>query len=134
MADEIANALLDTSIVIAAGDAVVLDPGQSAAISVITLGELRAGVALAADPQMRAARQARLAAVKAAFRPLPVDEPIAEAYGEILAIARTQQRISKATDLLIIATARATGRMLLTLDNAQTQLARAVGVPARSMS
>jgi predicted nucleic acid-binding protein len=109
-----------------------LEPDQTAAISVITLGELRAGVALANDPQTRAARQARLAAVRSVFRPLPADETVAEAYGDVLATARSQKWTSKATDLLIIAIARSTGRILRTLDHAQAQLAEAVGVSARS--
>lgn len=132
MAGGITRALLDTSVVIAAADSIVLDPEQTAAISVITLAELRAGVALAADPGTRAARQARLASVRAAFRPVPVDEVVAETYGDVLAAARSQKRISKATDLLIIATASATGRILHTLDTAQAQLAAAVGIPTRS--
>lgn len=132
MADEVAYALLDTSILIADADRLGLEANQSAAISVITLGELRAGVLLASRATVRAARQARLAAINAAFRPLPVDETVAEAYGDVLAAARSQQRMSKATDLLIIATARSTGRILYTLDHAQAQLAEAVGVPSRS--
>ena len=131
MADAVVRVLLDTSIVIAASGRLGLASDETAAISVITLGELRAGVALAADPRARAARQARLAVVKAAFRPLPVDEPVAEAYGDVLAAARSQKRISRATDLLIIATARASGRILRTLDRAQAQLAEAVGIPVR---
>jgi hypothetical protein len=125
------RALLDTSIVIASAGSITLDPEQTAAISVITLGELRAGVALAADPATRAARQSRLASVKAAFRPLDVDEAVAEIYGDVLATARAQKRMSKATDLLIIATASATGRILHTLDSAQAQLATAVGIPTQ---
>jgi toxin FitB len=131
MAGSISRTLLDTSILIADADAVTLRPGQTAAISVISLGELRAGVALAADPETRALRQARLAAIRATFRAVPVDEAVAEAYGDVLATARSQQRMSKATDLLIIATAGASGRMLHTRDRAQAQLAGAIGIPVR---
>lgn len=88
-------------------------------------------MALAADPGTRAARQARLAGVRAAFSPLPVDEAVAEICGDVLAAARSQKRIGKATDLLVIATAGATGRILHTLDNAQAQLAATVGIPTR---
>lgn len=122
--------LLDTSVVIA--DAQALNPDDTAAISVITLGELRAGVKLAADPRTRGLREARLAAVRSAFDPIPVDEIIADRYGEILAYARSHGRASKATDLLIIASAAATGRVLRTLDHAQEQLAVLVGVPIES--
>jgi predicted nucleic acid-binding protein len=131
MAERLTRLLLDTSVVIAGSDEAKLDPGDTAAISVITIGELRAGVRLAADPKTHALRQARLAAVRDTFKPLPVDEPVAEHYGEILAAARAQKRTSKATDLLIIATAAATGRALLTLDDAQAGLARLAGVPIR---
>jgi hypothetical protein len=69
--------------VVAAPDAVTIGSDDTAAISVITLGELHAGVRLAGDAAARAQRQARLAAVRAAFVPLPVDEPTAESYGEL---------------------------------------------------
>ncbi len=120
------GALLDTSVVIAAEDAV--DLPTRTAISVVTLGELRAGVLLAGDPAVRAARQARLAAVREAFEPIHIDESIAERYGEVLAGARTARRITTATDLLIIATAAATGRVLYTLDRQQARLAQELGV------
>ncbi len=94
----------------------------------ITLGELRAGVRLGGDPSVRAQRQARLVAIRDAFLPLPVDEAVAEHYGDVLAAARSSGRTTKATDLLIIATAAATGRVLWTLDQRQAKLAEAVGV------
>ena len=120
--------LLDTSIVIASSDAVVLESGDAAAISVLTIGELQAGVRLADDPDLRSLRQARLNAVRARFEPLAVDETIAYQYGELLAVARSEGRSTKATDLLIIATASATGRTLVTIDRPQASLARAAGV------
>jgi predicted nucleic acid-binding protein len=125
------GALLDTSILIAneadSAKAAALLPA-SAAISVVTLGELHAGVRLAKDPSVVGVRQQRLTQVRAAFRALPVDEPIAERYGDVLALARSQKRMAKATDLLIIATALATGRDLVTLDRAQRRLAAEAGV------
>lgn len=122
------HALLDTSAVIAGVGAV--EPPETTAISVVTLGELRAGVLLAADAPVRTARQARLAAVRDAYEPLPIDESVAERYGEVLARAREGGRITTATDLLIIATAAATGRSLYTLDERQARLAEEVGVAA----
>jgi toxin FitB len=122
------RALLDTSAVIAPGEALPLQPDDTAAISVLTVGELHAGVRLARDPETRALRLARLDSVRRVFDPLPVDETIATHYGELLAVARTEQRTTKATDLLIIATASATGRRLVTFDDAQASLARLVGV------
>ena len=120
------NLLLDTSAVIA-GE-LALDPGDTTAISVVTIGELRAGTLLAAEPSTRAARQARLSAVREAYEPLPVDEAVAERYGEVLAQARSARRITNATDLLIIATAASTGRRLCTLDDRQARLAQEIGL------
>jgi len=125
--------LLDTSILIAPDPTALSSLPASAAISVITLGELRAGVLLARDATVEAARSARLTAVRAAFAPLPVDEPVADQYGEILAVARSQRRTVKATDLLIIATAAAHGRTLHTLDERQASLARATGLAVHAM-
>jgi len=127
----LSGVLLDTSVVIAGIDPGDAD-GPTAAISVITLGELRAGVLLARDPTIRAERQARLAAIHSAFMPLCVDEPVTERYAEILAAARRQGRTTKATDLLIVATAAATGRVLWTRDLRQARLAQASGVAARA--
>jgi toxin FitB len=123
------SALLDTSVVIATDERGDLELPDTAAISVITLGELRAGILRGADHSVRAARARRLAAVRAAFAALPVDEDVAERYGETSAAARDLGRSAKATDLLIIATAAAGGRTLYTLDAAQAGLARELGVP-----
>ena len=64
------------------------------------------GVLIATDDRIADARRRRLAAVRAASA-LVVDEAVAERYGDVLAVARSQRRGAKATDLLIIATAAA---------------------------
>lgn len=79
---------------------------ESAAISVVTLGELRAGVLLARSESSRLAREARLRAVSEAFDPIPVSPDVAIGFGEALAWARSEGRSERATDLLIVATAR----------------------------
>lgn len=48
----------------------------------------------------------------------------------VLATARRQRRVAKASDLLIIATAAAHERTLYTLDLAQARLAIAAGIDA----
>jgi len=126
MARRVTAALLDTSILIAAGSTLEEVPASSA-ISVVTLGELHAGIHLARTDQIRRLRQGRLDAVRRAFIPIPVDEPIAERFGEVLALARREKRTVKATDVLIVATALSTARALATLDEAQANLARAAG-------
>jgi len=122
----VAGSLLDTSVVVASPPDVELP--SSSAISVVTLGELHAGVALARDHATRDRRRAGLAAVRSAFLALDVDTDVAHRYGDILALARTQGRTAKATDLLVIATAAAHGRTLHTLDVRQARLARAAGL------
>ncbi len=120
--------LLDTSVLIA-NELPLDDLPVSAAISVVTLGELHAGVHLARTDEARRRRQGRLDALRRAFVPIPVDEPVAERYGAVLALARKEGRAAKATDVLIVATAASTSRSLATLDDAQARLAQAVGVP-----
>jgi predicted nucleic acid-binding protein len=117
----LSGALLDTSVVIASEEP--LDLPEKTAISVVTLGELRAGILLAKTSASRGNRQARLVALRDAFEPLPIDEAVAESYGEVLARARAERRITTATDLVIIATAATTGRTLYTLDKRQARLA-----------
>ncbi|HXE43606.1 MAG TPA: PIN domain-containing protein [Conexibacter sp.] len=122
------RALLDTSVVIAAADgADVALPGE-AAISVVTLGELRAGVLRARDAAARLERLTRFELIRSSFIPLPVDEEVADHYGRALARARDEGRIEKPLDLLIIATAAASDNVLHTLDKAQAKLARRLGL------
>jgi predicted nucleic acid-binding protein len=125
----LSGGLLDTSVLIA-GSALAEELPPVAAISVVTLGELHAGVLLARNEEIRALRRQRLEAVRSAFAPLVVDEPVAERYGELLALARSERRTVKATDLLIVATAGVEGRTLYTLDTQQAGLARAAGIAA----
>lgn len=127
----VSGALLDTSVVISSDPEGRLDLPATAAISVMTLGELHAGVGLARDDAARLARARRLARVRAAFLPIDVDATVAECYGEVLAAARRGGRTAKATDVIIIATARATQRELVTLDERQARLAGAIGQPVR---
>lgn len=109
------QALADTSSVIAAAGGHVVLPDETA-ISVITLGELHAE------------RLTRLRLIRSAFDPIPIDEAIAEQYGRALAVACDDGRGQKATDLLIIATAAATGLALHTRDAGQAKLARRLGL------
>lgn len=122
--------LLDTSVVISPVDAATPLP-PAAAISAITVGELLAGVRLAPAGPVREIRQARLEAVRKAFAPLPVDVIVADKYGELLAFARANRRTTRASDLLIVATAAAHDRTLITRDERQGALAEATGISAR---
>lgn len=106
-----------------------LDLPPTAAISVVSVGELRAGVLLAKSREVTAVRSARLEAVRAAFLALAVDDAVADGCGTVLAAARGARRTVKATDLLIVATALVHGRALVTLDAAQAGVAELARVP-----
>jgi len=108
---------------------VVFD-GHSA-VSVISIGELEAGVELAKSAEIRNARRRRLDLLAQAFEPIVVDEDVAVEYGRLLAHARRTGRVQKATDLLIAATAGVTGRTLWTQDEAQASLAEEANVSTR---
>jgi toxin FitB len=120
-------AVLDTSVVIAAADGDVVLP-QEAAISVVTLGELHAGVLRASDATERDRRSTRLRLIRSAFASIPVDDVVAEQYGRALALARDERRGQDAADLLIVATAAATDNALHTRDERQAKLARRLGL------
>ncbi len=122
------GALLDTSVLIGSVGDGLSDLPTAAAISVVTMGELHAGVLLARDESSRGIRRARLDAVRKAFAPLVVDEHVAERYGEVLAVARRERRAANAADMLIIATAAAHNRTLHTRDRQQAELAHAADV------
>lgn len=125
-----AGAVLDTSIVVS-GIEILDQLPEPMVISVITIGELVAGLRRAPTDEARSDRQQRLDAVRSAFAPVPVDEQIASHYGDLLAWARDRSRSEKATDLLITATARASSRELVTRDRAQASLAEGAGVAVR---
>jgi len=75
------RAVLDTSVLI--GEAP--PAGVEAAISVASLTELHFGLLVATDDDERARRAGRLAAVEAAFDPLPVTVEVARTWGRLAA-------------------------------------------------
>lgn len=107
--------LLDTSVVVGGLTAGIPD---EVAISVMTLGELHAGVLLAADATTRAARLARLSDVQREFTVLDVDPRVAQVFGELR--ASTGRRA--VADLLIAATAIVHSMVLVTRDERQARL------------
>ncbi len=109
--------ILDTSVVI---DLEKLDAAQlpaQVAISALTMAELAAGPHATTDPDERGRRQDRLQRAEAAFDPLPFDSEAARAYGRVYAAvagAGRKARGARAVDLLIAATACASGLPLYT--------------------
>jgi predicted nucleic acid-binding protein len=102
--------IIDTSVVI---DLERIDPSDLPAgvgVSAVTFAELAAGPHATDDPAERARRQDRLQRAEATFEPLPVDGPVARAYGRVyaaVAAADRKTRGRRALDLLIAATALA---------------------------
>ncbi len=112
------NALIDTSILIGSGPLELSAAVAGWAVSVVSVGELEAGVLLAADAATRAARLRRLAAVLAEAPALSVDRNVAAHYGEL----RAATARLPVNDLWIAATALAHDLTLVTADERQVRL------------
>jgi toxin FitB len=113
--------VLDTSVLIAEDVAPL--PG-TLAISAVSLAELHFGVLLPSiDEDVRAARLSRLLRLQRHFDALPVDEPVAEAYGRLaaLVVAGGRQPRRRTADLLIAATAHAHDATLYTRNPADLE-------------
>jgi predicted nucleic acid-binding protein len=80
---------------------------DEAAISIVTLAELEVGVHLAATEDARGRRLRTLQATLATYVALPIDEAVASAFAELVAIARRAGRRPRVQDAWIAATARA---------------------------
>jgi tRNA(fMet)-specific endonuclease VapC len=83
----------------------------------VTAAELLLGVELA-DASRHATRLASVERVLAAVPVEPYDLDVARAHARLLAHTRRQGRVRGAHELLIAATACATGRTVLTADRA----------------
>lgn len=112
--------LLDTSVLIGRE----APSGVEAAISVASLAELHFGVLVASDEDERARRTDRLAAVEAAFDPLPVTAEVARAWGRLASAVsrRGGNPRRRQIDLAIAATAVVERVPLLTYDIAGMRL------------
>jgi predicted nucleic acid-binding protein len=110
------GSLIDTSVLAGARD--VGELTEEWAVSVVTVGELEAGILIAQDAAARARRVALLAAVLAEAPALPVDRHIAARYGELRASAGRRP----SNDLWIAATALAHDFTLITADESQAAL------------
>jgi predicted nucleic acid-binding protein len=109
------TALIDTSVLIGARAPDLEEPWV---VSVISVGELEAGVLLAADEAVRAKRLQRLTAVIAEAPVIPVEHSVAARFGELRAATGRQP----VNDLWIAATALARDYTLVTADERQASL------------
>lgn len=111
------RALADTSLFVATeGGRPLRGPvPDELAVSVVTLGELRAGVLVATDGPTRARRLATLRRAEL-LGPLPVDDLVAEAWAGLRAALRDAGRRMPVNDSWIAATALAHGVAVATQD------------------
>jgi predicted nucleic acid-binding protein len=110
--------MADTSVFIARESGrrlIEADLPDELAISVITLGELRAGVLAAVD---LATRDRRLATLSEALglEPLPVDQSVADAWAKLRVLLRDAGKRMPVNDSWIAATALSLGVPIVTQD------------------
>jgi len=107
------RAILDTSVVLS--NVVSPIPGELA-VSAATMAELHFGVLVADDAGVRATRLRKLRALQRRFDPLPIDDAVAESYGELAAavVSAGRQPRARVMDILIAATAHTHDAQLYT--------------------
>jgi len=113
------DALADTSVFIATetGRSIRLDRiPDRLAVSIITIGELRAGVLAARDADSRTKRLSTLTRVLG-LDAAPVDDAVAEAWASLRVALRDRGRRMEVNDSWIAATAISLGLPLVTLDD-----------------
>lgn len=112
------TSLVDTSVLIGALEAVDAAKEGTWAVSVVTIGELYAGVVMATRNDAQSHRLKRLAAVLSLVSVLDVDRSVATAYGDL----RKLSGRAPSNDLWIAGTALARDLELVTMDHAQAAL------------
>ena len=85
-------------------------------VSVVTIGELRAGVLAAVDVVIRDRRLATLTQALA-LDPIPVDGPVAESWARLRLLLRDSQQRMPVNDSWIAATALTLGVPVVTQDD-----------------
>lgn len=119
------DGLADTSIFIAAesGRPVDLDRlPDRLAISIITIGELRAGVLAAGTPDVLNRRMNTLAGALS-LQPIPIDEAVAEAWALLRIRLREARLRMPVNDSWIAATAMSRGIAVVTQDDDYVRVA-----------
>jgi hypothetical protein len=114
----LSRGIADTSVFVARESARPLagaDLPDELAVSVITVGELRAGVLAAVDVETRDRRLTTLSEALA-VDPLPVDQSVVEAWARLRVLPRDMQERMAVNDSWIAATAMSLGVPVLTQD------------------
>lgn len=112
------RAIADTSLLIAreAGRDLAGPVPDELAVSIVSIGELRAGVLVASDTAVRAVRMATLRAAER-LEPLPVDDAVATAWAVLRSTLREAGRRMPVDDSWIAATALALDVAVATQDD-----------------
>ncbi len=95
----------------------VIDDDDDIAIAAITVAELRVG-ALLADRRRKASRSAYVDDIITTIPVIDYDLDVAEAHAELLVEVRSLGSPRGAHNLIIAATAKASGRTIITADRA----------------
>lgn len=117
--------LADTSVFVADESGRPLDRTRlpdELAVSVVTVGELRAGVLAAGDVDVRARRLATLTEALM-LDPVPVDEDVAEAWARLRVALRDAGARMPINDSWIAASAMALGVAVVTQDDDYVEIA-----------
>ena len=115
----VSRGLADTSIFIARGaERPILEDSlpEELAVSVITIGELRAGVLAATDTPTRDRRLSTLEAALS-LQPVPIDDRVASAWARLRIVLRDQGLNMPVNDSWIAATAMALDVPVVTRDH-----------------
>lgn len=107
----------------------VIDDNDDVAVAAISVAEILVGVELASD-QYRPTREAFVGAVISSIPIVPYDLSVAGEHAKLLAAVKLAGRPRGAHDLIIAATARATGRSVITADPEAFQALPGVDVEA----
>jgi len=114
-----AQYLIDTSVIVALEQGRPIDDlptGGAWFISAVTVGELKHGALIGADPASRAQRLDTWIEARDLFECVDVDDAIGNTWGEFRAIAGGERRAIATADGLIAATAATCGMTLVTQD------------------
>jgi predicted nucleic acid-binding protein len=121
----VTDGLADTSVFIAAESGRPLDLDRlpdRLAISIITVGELRAGVLAASGPEVLNRRLSTLAGALA-LQPIPIDEAVAESWALLRIRLREARLRMPVNDSWIAATAMSRGIPIVTRDDDYVEVA-----------
>jgi predicted nucleic acid-binding protein len=120
----VSRGVADTTVFIARESGRPLEPRDlpdEIAVSVITIGELRAGVLAADDVETRDRRLVTLTRALA-LEPVPVDDRVSEAWARLRLLLRDSRQRMPVNDSWIAATAMSLGVPVVTQDEDYIQV------------